>query len=357
MRRIRFLGLVCAITFATTAAVADEPPVTAKDAAVVPKASLDEIEQWIRDLNAPEFARRETATRQLIAAGPEAVEPLVKAAQTSSLEATCRIATILRTWYTSGKDELIEPAESAFEQLVESKNHHMASRASATLTQFETTIRQDRALAEIQKLGGQVKYLEPRAMIRGSDEREFMVMLGRQWKGGDEGLKYVRRLVGINALYLTQDRKTQQITTPGITPEGLAALQRDRPQLRVQYRGSAYLGITQDPRITLCQVFNIEPNSPADRGHLERGDVITHFNGQPVADFDALIDFIKDRQPGEVVKLEVLRGADENELEALGRLKAQPETDAAKAFQERLRERLGKKLEVTLAEWGAKPQP
>lgn len=352
MRRVRFLCLACAIAFATTV-TAEEPPATPK--AVIPKASPDEIEQWIRDLNAPEFARREAATRQLIAAGPEAAEPLVKAAQTSSLEATCRIATVLRTWYTSGKDELIEPAESAFEQLVESKNHHMASRASATLTQFETTIRQDRALAAIQKLGGQVKYLEPRAMIRGSDEREFMVMLGRQWKGGDEGLKYVRRLVGINALYLTHDRKTQQITTPGVTAEGLAALQRDRPQLRVQYRGSAYLGITQDPRITLCQVFNIEPDSPADRGHLERRDVITHFNGQPVADFDALIDFIKDRQPGEVVKLEVLRGADENELEALGRLKAQPDTDAAKAFQERLRERYGKKLEVTLAEWGAKP--
>lgn len=157
MRRVQFLGLICAITFATTAAVADEPPAAAKDAVVVPKASPDEIEQWIRDLNAPEFARREAATRQLIAAGPEAAEPLVKAAQNSSLEATCRIATILRTWYTSGKDELIEPAESAFEQLVESKNHHIGIRASATLEQFETTIRQDRAIAQIKQLGGTVE--------------------------------------------------------------------------------------------------------------------------------------------------------------------------------------------------------
>lgn len=356
MRRLSVFCLICATTLAMDAAISEESPAATKGA-VVPKASPDEIEQWIRDLNAPEFVRREAATRQLIAAGSDAAEPLVKAAQSSSLEATCRIATILRTWYTSGKDELVEPAELAFEQLVESKNHHIASRAVATLEQYATTIRQDRALAEIKKLGGQVKYLESRTMLRGSDEPEFMVMLGRHWKGGDEGLKYVRRLVGINALYLTHDRKTLQITTPGITAEGLAALQRDKPQLRVQYRGSAFLGITQDPRNTLCQVFDIEPNSPADLGHLKRGDVIIRFNGQPVADFDVLIDFIKDRQPGEVIKLEVLRGADDNELEALGRLKGQPESDAAKEFQEKLRERLGRKVDVTLGEWGAKPQP
>ena len=56
-------------------AIADDPPVAPK-AVVVPKPSADEIELWIRDLNAPEFARREAATRQLIAAGPSAAELL-----------------------------------------------------------------------------------------------------------------------------------------------------------------------------------------------------------------------------------------------------------------------------------------
>ncbi len=359
MRRIRYLCLIGAIAFAVTVAVtvaiADDPPAASK--AAVPKPSPDEIEQWIRDLNAPEFMRREAATRQLIATGSDAAELLVKAAPSSSLEATCRIMVILRTWYTSGKDELVEPAETAIEQLAQSKNRHMAVRSAAILDQYRLTIRQDRAIAEIQKLGGQVKYLEARMQLRGTDEPEFMVILGRQWNGGDEGLKYVRRLFSINALYLTHDRKTQKITTPGITADGLAALQREMPQLRVQYRGSAFLGITQDPRLTLCRVFNIEPKSPADVAQLERGDVIIRFNDQPVADFEALIDFIKDKQPGDVIKLEVLRSADENELEALDRLKGPPESDAAKEYREKLRERLGKKIDVTLVEWGAKPQP
>lgn len=355
MRRIRFLCLIGAIVFAINGAMAEEPPATPK--AAVPKPSVDEIEQWIRDLNAPEFARRESATRQLIASGPDAAELLVKAAPSSSLEATCRIMVVLRTWYTSGNDELVEPAETAIEQLTQSKNRHMAARSAAILDQYRLTIRQDRAIAEIRKLGGQVKFLEPRLQLSGRDDPEFMVFLGRQWTGGDEGLKYVRRLFSINALYLTNDRKTQKITTPGITDEGLAALQREMPQLRVQYRGSAFLGITQDPRMALCRVFNIEPKSPADLAKLDRGDVIIRFNDQAVADFEALIDLIKDKQPGDVIKLEVLRGADENELETLDRLKGQPESDATKEYLAKLRERWGKKIDVTLAEWGAKPSP
>ena len=346
--------------FAMDVAIADEPPVT-PSAAVIPKPSLDEVEQWIRDLNAPEFAKREAATRQLIAAGPDATELLVKGAQSASLETTCRISTILRSWYTSGKEELVEPAETAFEQLTQSKNRHIAVRSFAILDQYKLTIRQDRALTAIQKLGGQVKYLEARTQLRGPSEPEFMIMLGRQWTGGDEGLKYVRRLFGISALYLTHDRKTLKVTTPGITDEGLAALQREMPQLRVQYRGSAFVGITQDQRAAICRVMDIERNSPADLAKLERGDVITHFNGQPIADFEALIDFIKDKQPGDVVKLDVLRGADEDDLEALEQIKRLPNPDTAKQFLEKLNGRLGKKIDVTLAEWGSKaplqPQP
>lgn len=361
MRRFRLLlWLIGLIAFAMDVAIADEPPVT-PPAAVIPKPSLDEIEQWIRDLNAPEFAKREAATRQLIAVGSDAAELLVKGAQSASLETTCRISTILHSWYTSGKEELVEPAETAFEQLTQSKNRHIAVRSFAILDQYKLTIRQDRALAAIQKLGGQVKYLEARTQLRGPSEPEFMIMLGSKWTGGDEGLKYVRRLFGISALYLTHDRKTLKLTTPGITEEGLAALQREMPQLRVQYRGSAFVGITQDPRAAICRVYNIEPNSPADLAKLERGDVITHFNGQPVVDFDALIDFIKDKQPGDVVKLDVLRGADDDELEAIERIKRLPNQDTAKELLDKLNGRLGKKIDVTLAEWGSKaplqPQP
>ncbi len=359
MRRIHFLCLICAIGLAANFVTADDPP-AASQPAVVPKSSPDEIEQWIRDLNAPEFTRREAATRNLIAAGADAAELLVKAVQTSSLESTCRITTILRAWYTSGKDELIEPAEVAFEQLVESKNRHMASRAVAVLDQYATTIRQDRAIAQIKQFGGtiEVSTMMGRLRIAGPDEtRSFLVILGRNWRGGEEGLKYLRRVSGLTQLYLLQDQTTGKIVTPGVTQDSIDELRRVLPALAVDYRGPAFLGVKTLPNIPICHIHEVPADTPADRAKLMAGDVVIGFDDKPVNSFPDLVKLIGTKQPGDVIKLEVLRGADNDEMNDLGRLRGQPESDAAKEYLEKLRERLGKKIDVTLGEWGAKPQP
>lgn len=332
----------------------DETPATPP--VVVPaKPSADDIERWVQDLNAPEFAKREEATRRLIAAGAVAAEPLVKAAHTGSLEVTCRVNTILRTWYTSGKDDLIEPAEVAFEQLKESKNRHIASRADASLEQFATTIRQDRALAEINKLGGSVKELTGNGGLRAigpGESKQLMVILGRDWRGGDDGLKYVRRLSSDTALYLLQNRVTEKLLTPGITPEAVEQLRRDMPRLRVAYRGPAFLGISPQNRLPGCYVGDVSPNSPAAKAKIRSGDVVTKFDGKPVADFEELVVLIQDKQPGDKIKVEVLRG-DEEEILFWQRLQSVKDP-AAKEQLEKLHKRLAVEVEVALAEWGTK---
>ena len=357
MCRIRFLALSYLIALAIHAAIAADPPAAPQPAAI-PQPSTDEIEQWIRDLNAPEFARRETATRRLIAAGPAATNLLVKGAQNGSLETTCRITTILRAWYTSGKDELIEPAEAAFEQLVESKNRHIASRAVATLEQYATTIRQDRAIAQIKLLGGtiEVSTFGGRPRFAGpEDVRTFIVILGRSWRGGEEGLKYLRRVSGLTQLYLLQDQTNGKIVTPGVTQDSIDELRRALPILNVDYRGPAFLGIKTLPNIPICHIHEVPADTPADRAKLMAGDVVIAFDDKPVTSFPDLVKLIGSKQPGDVIKLEVLRGADDNEMDTLGRHRGQPDSDAAKEYLDRLRLRMGKKIDVTLGEWGAKP--
>ena len=353
MRRFRFLCLLCVAIFAINVAMADDTP-------VVPKPSSDEIEQWIRDLNAPEFSKREAATRQLIAAGSAAAELLVKAVPSSSLEATCRITTILKTWYTSGKEELIDPAEVAFEQLVESKNRHMASRAVATLDQYATTIRHERAMAQIERLGGTIEKSRfvGRMRIAGPDEVQlFAVILGRGWRGGEDGLKYLRRVSGLSQLYLLQDHATGKIVTPGVTQDSIDELRRVLPALAVDFRGSAFLGVKSLANATICRIDEVPAGTPAEQAGLLAGDVIIGFGDKPVTSFQDLIKLIGSKQPGDVVKFEVLRGADENELDALERIKAQPDSEPAKEFFEKLRTRSSKKIDVTLGEWGVKLPP
>jgi hypothetical protein len=318
------------------------------------KPSTDDIDRWVQELNAPEFSKREEATRRLLAAGAVAAEPLVKAAQSSSLETTCRINTILRTWYTSGKEELIEPAEVAFEQLKESKNRHIASRADATLEQFKDTIRQDRALAEINKLGGSVKELPGNGLraIGPGDSKQFMVILGRDWRGGDDGLKYVRRLSSNTALYLLHNRVTEKLLTPGVTPEAVEQLRRDMPRLTIAYRGPAFLGISPQNRLPGCYVGDVSPDSPAAKAKIRSGDVVTKFGEKPVSDFEELVMLIQDKQPGDKIKIEVLRG-DEEEILFWQRLQSVKDP-AAKEQLDKLHKRLAVEIEVTLAEWGSK---
>ena len=349
MRRIVVLAVILQCLISGLGAVSrcfgDEP--------AKPVPSRAEIQHWIEQLNAPEFAKREEATKRLIAAETAAVGPLVEASQSSNLETIARITAILRSWFTSDREELFEPAEAALEQLSQSKNRHMAGRAVAVLDQYAGTIRQERAMAQIEKLGGLIRPIETlggRRIALNDDEKDFYVTLGLGWKGGTEGLKYVRRVQSLTTLFVAQNRKTGKDLAPGITKEALDELKKAMPHLSIAYRGPALLGIT-GAVAGMCVVEFVKEKSPAAIANLQRSDVIAKFNGKPVGDFESLVDFISEKQPGDVIKLEILRG-DPDELRTLVGLQAQKDApEAAKKLLDELRDRLTKEVEVTLGEW------
>ena len=68
-------------------------------------------------------------------------------------------------------------------------------------------------------------------------------------------------------------------------------------------------------------VYSIAPGSPAERAGLRRGDLITAFNGSPVADTNFLRNAVAGTQPGTEVTLTVRRDGREEQLRAtLGEL-------------------------------------
>ena len=165
-------------------------------------------------------------------------------------------------------------------------------------------------------------------------------------------MKHVRRCPTLSTLYLLQHPKTKKIITPNVTPDAVAELQKAMPQLGIQYRGPAFLGIKGDARFggTGCIVGSVEPDTPAGKAKITAGDIIASFDGNPVADFNGLIDLIAEKNPGDKVKVEILRG-DDDELRTYERLRALKEPNPAKELLEELRKRLTKEVEVTLGEW------
>jgi S1-C subfamily serine protease len=55
-------------------------------------------------------------------------------------------------------------------------------------------------------------------------------------------------------------------------------------------------------------VVRVEPGSPAAQGGLLIGDVLTAFDGQPMADTDDLQALLVGERVGKAVPVEVLRG-------------------------------------------------
>jgi serine protease Do len=83
-------------------------------------------------------------------------------------------------------------------------------------------------------------------------------------------------------------------------------------------------------------VENVEPDGPADRAGIKRGDVITSVNGKPIHNGDELVAIVSDTEVGKKLKIELLRDkktistdvevGDRNVI--IGRLQGEPDTES-----------------------------
>ena len=154
----------------------------------------------------------------------------------------------------------------------------------------------------------------------------------------------------LSTLYLLQDPKSLKILTPGVSNDAVDDLQKALPQLRIEYRGRAFMGISGEDRPVGCRVRQLQADSPAEKAKVMPGDIISQFDGKPIRNFHEMIQHIAEKQPNDVVKLEVLRG-NENDLQALEHLQTLKDPGPAKELLDELRKRLTKEVEVTLGEW------
>jgi len=79
-------------------------------------------------------------------------------------------------------------------------------------------------------------------------------------------------------------------------------------------------------------VSKVEPGSPAEKGGVERGDVIVSFNGEPITEMDSLPRKVAAAPVGSTAKLTVLRKGSRKTLDvALGELEAGEQLARAEA--------------------------
>lgn len=294
-----FRGLGLSMLVGTAIVVAAPPPPPPPLARTVRRV-LRPVDELITSLDAASFAERRGATRDLYETGRAAAVPLGRAARQQSLEVAARAVAVLERMYTAADLEVAASSEDVLEGLAVDAPPRVARRARAVLS-AHTRIRQRRAVQQVRRLGGIFKDLEDNVVDPNSTEllgRPIVTLqLGRDWKGGDKGLRYVRRLSQLRSLLL--------IAGAPLSDASVDSLKKELPLLVIVRRGRALLGVRA---LSMpCQIREVRPGLAADRAGIRVEDVVTMFDGQKIDDFQQLVDLIKKKEPGQKVPIYVTR--------------------------------------------------
>ena len=337
-------------------------------------ATAQEVRKWVRNLNSDRFIEREVATAKLIEAGAQSVAPLVSALTENNLEVTTRAVYVLRELALSLDPKAESAARAALKKMAEPRVTAAARRARETLVTLDI-LRQDRALAELKKLGAVVKDQQS-AMVFGVVQ-QYTIEIGDAWRGQakdlsrlswlkdvgglildgpkvtdqwlehvpksggplvltikqakitDQGIKHlvgVKNLQVLSLLYVPISDKSvpalQQVAVAGkiriygsrMTRAGAERLQQALAGTEVDFRLGAFLGVGCQSGEQGCVVYTVRPGTAAAKVGLLPQDVIYEYDGQKVTEFEVLTALISEDQSGDTVTIKILRGDEKKEL-------------------------------------------
>jgi hypothetical protein len=326
VRRWRAIVAVLALTVP-----AGRPAARSDESAAA--ATAEQIAGWIEQLGAPQFARREAATKSLLAAGRPAVAPLTVAIQAGDLEVASRGIEILRDMLAADPP-LAAAAEAALEACAEGVRP--AARLAASILDFHHLGQGAAARERLGSLGAVFVDPPPAA------EAGLRVELGRAWKGGGGDLEELTRLPrlksvavhgvpvderGLAVLGRLEGVSRIELFGTGLADDAIAALAARLPDTDIDVRRGGKLGVGAPAFGGPCEIQSVEPGSAADQAGVRPGDVVVAVDGAAVADFDGLTTRVAGRIPGDTIRLAVDRrggdpGGDAERLEFEIRLDA-----------------------------------
>ena len=75
-----------------------------------------------------------------------------------------------------------------------------------------------------------------------------------------------------------------------------------------------FIGVRGEPNVKEAKLLTIVGGSPADKAGLKVGDVVLKFSGVDITDFPSLTAQVREKQPGERIKMLIRRGEEQIEL-------------------------------------------
>jgi hypothetical protein len=144
----------------------------------------DELARLVAELRSELFEQREAATRSLVAFGPAAIEPLVKAAEGANLELALRSIHVLHSMCLSSDDATWQAAEEAL-RMMANGTAEVASRCAQDILSTMPSS----ALARLRSMGAHI-----------TDGAS--ITIGETWRGKDDGLVNLRWMPRLTTLWI-----------------------------------------------------------------------------------------------------------------------------------------------------------
>jgi hypothetical protein len=340
------------------------------------------IEYWITQLGSDQYLRRESASKNLVAAGPKAVDALVKAIRSGDLEVVERAAAALVEIAIARPPEL---DGGVYDQLSALANQTVGRASSAALgaTRDIRSQRHAQARDALAKAGIEVKFTE--FVINATPSTRPVLDIDEQWNGEvaalqwlawiegvdtarvrDEAvapdvLRFVARIPGLRSLAIVDGTVDDGVLKPltqierletldfrysklsdrqidllaaipirdslnlmgtGISAAKAEELQQQLPGLQVVHRKGGFLGVTcHNDLPDRCEINEIVPNGAAEAAGLLPNDVIVQIGDAEIHRFRDLQVAINELNQGDAVDVHYRRGGDEEIRRVTVRLK------------------------------------
>jgi len=94
----------------------------------------------------------------------------------------------------------------------------------------------------------------------------------------------------------------------GISKPTAGKLAGALPNVKIDCRNGALLGVEGMPGMNSCAINGVRPGTAAAEADIRPGDEIASFDGVPIHNFEEFTDQVSTKQAGDRVTLEVRRG-------------------------------------------------